>query len=125
MGRASPRIKLRGAAMRVLEPAGTKVAHRHAWLGIIGNYLLMMFYTTVAGWMLYYVVAHGRAARSQGASAEVGGRHVSTTCWREPGAAGGLDDGGRGAGLRRVQRWALQKGVERITKAMMVLPACC
>ena len=24
------------------------------WIGIIGSYLLMMFYTTVGGWMMYY-----------------------------------------------------------------------
>lgn len=35
------------------EPEGTKW-HRLKWFGIIGNYLLMMFYTTVAGWMMYY-----------------------------------------------------------------------
>lgn len=28
--------------------------HFHGIAGMIGNYLLMMFYTTVAGWMLYY-----------------------------------------------------------------------
>ena len=35
------------------EPEGTKW-HRLKWFGIIGNYLLMMFYTTVAGWMMNY-----------------------------------------------------------------------
>ena len=35
------------------EPQGTKW-HRLKWIGILGNYLLMMFYTTVAGWMMYY-----------------------------------------------------------------------
>lgn len=28
--------------------------HLHGYLGMAGNYILMMFYTTVAGWMLYY-----------------------------------------------------------------------
>lgn len=28
--------------------------HRFKWFGIAGNYLLMMFYTMVGGWMLYY-----------------------------------------------------------------------
>lgn len=36
-----------------LEPAGTKW-HYFGILGLLGNYLLMMFYTTVAGWMLAY-----------------------------------------------------------------------
>lgn len=38
-----------------LEPKGSKW-HLHRWLGIAGNTLLMMFYTTVAGWMLKYFV---------------------------------------------------------------------
>ncbi|MEE3392627.1 MAG: sodium-dependent transporter [Lachnospiraceae bacterium] len=36
-----------------LEPAGTRW-HHLKWISIIGCYMLMMFYTTVAGWMLYY-----------------------------------------------------------------------
>lgn len=38
-----------------LEPAGTKW-HRYKYLGIAGNYLLMMFYTVVAGWMIAFTV---------------------------------------------------------------------
>ena len=38
---------------KVLEKPGTKW-HYHGYLAIVGNYLLMMFYTTVTGWMLYY-----------------------------------------------------------------------
>lgn len=37
-----------------LEQPGTKW-HGFKWFAIIGNYLLMMFYTMVGGWMLYYV----------------------------------------------------------------------
>ncbi|MBO5239488.1 MAG: sodium-dependent transporter [Lachnospiraceae bacterium] len=36
-----------------LEPKGTRW-HYYGYVGMAGNYLLMMFYTTVAGWMLYY-----------------------------------------------------------------------
>ena len=36
-----------------LEPKGTRW-HKYGYFGMAGNYLLMMFYTTVAGWMLYY-----------------------------------------------------------------------
>ena len=43
-------------AYQKLEPAGTKW-HIHGIVALIGNYLLMMFYTVVAGWMLYYVYA--------------------------------------------------------------------
>lgn len=41
------------AAYERLEPQGTRW-HYTKWIGILGSYLLMMFYTTVAGWMLYY-----------------------------------------------------------------------
>ena len=37
----------------MLEPAGTKW-HAFKWLALAGNYLLMMFYTTVGGWMLAF-----------------------------------------------------------------------
>lgn len=40
-------------AFQQIEPKGTKW-HRFGWFGIVGNYLLMMFYTMVCGWMLYY-----------------------------------------------------------------------
>lgn len=36
-----------------LEPKGTKW-HAVKWFKMAGNYLLMMFYTMVSGWMLYY-----------------------------------------------------------------------
>lgn len=41
-------------AYEELEPSGTKW-HLTKYMGIAGNYLLMMFYTMVTGWMLYYV----------------------------------------------------------------------
>ena len=40
-------------SFKVLEPEGTRW-HTYSYIGMAGNYLLMMFYTTVAGWMLYY-----------------------------------------------------------------------
>ena len=39
-----------------LEPKGSKW-HLHGYLAMAGNYILMMFYTTVSGWMLYYFFA--------------------------------------------------------------------
>lgn len=42
-----------GAAFKELQPKGTKW-HIFGHIAILANYLLMMFYTTVAGWMLYY-----------------------------------------------------------------------
>lgn len=43
-----------GSALNSLSPEGTRWEH-FKWFGLAGNYLLMMFYTMVAGWMLYYV----------------------------------------------------------------------
>lgn len=38
-----------------LAPKGTKWKY-HGYLAMVGNFLLMMFYTTVAGWMVQYFV---------------------------------------------------------------------
>ena len=51
VGRASR--KGIGKAFDVLEKKGTHW-HHLKWMGIIGSYILMMFYTMVGGWMLYY-----------------------------------------------------------------------
>lgn len=51
IGRASQ--KSTAKAYQELEPKGTKW-HLHSNFAIAGNYILLMFYTTVAGWMLYY-----------------------------------------------------------------------
>ena len=53
VGRASQKGVAR--SFDVLEPAGSKW-HRFKWFALAGNYLLMMFYTTVAGWMLAFMV---------------------------------------------------------------------
>ena len=42
-----------GKALKTLEPKGTKW-HLYGPVAIIGNYFLMFFYTTIAGWLLYY-----------------------------------------------------------------------
>ncbi len=54
MGRASQKSPAR--MYQVLEPKGTKW-HLHGTVAVIGNYLLMIFYTTVSGWMLHYFVS--------------------------------------------------------------------
>ena len=51
VGRASR--KSCAASFRQLEPAGTKW-HLFSYFAMAGNYLLMMFYTTVCGWMFAY-----------------------------------------------------------------------
>lgn len=51
VGRASRQGAV--GAYKALEKPGHKW-HIHGWFAIAGNYLLMMYYTTVAGWMLAY-----------------------------------------------------------------------
>ena len=51
VGRASRKSAVKG--YETLEPAGSKW-HVHGWFCVAGNYLLMMYYTTVSGWMLSY-----------------------------------------------------------------------
>lgn len=53
-----------------LEPEGT-TWHHFKWLSIPGNYLLMMFYTMVGGWMLYYAYAMATGKLSSLSSDEV------------------------------------------------------
>ena len=51
MGRASK--KSTAVAYRILEKPKSKW-HIHGYVAMLGNYILMMFYTVVAGWMLFY-----------------------------------------------------------------------
>lgn len=51
VGRASQ--KSIATSYNVLEPKGTRW-HFTRWFAIAGNYLLVMFYSMVGGWMLYY-----------------------------------------------------------------------
>ena len=51
VGRASKKSIIK--SFTALEKPGQKW-HLHGYLGMIGNYFLMMFYTVIAGWMLYY-----------------------------------------------------------------------
>ncbi len=53
MGRAAQASPVK--IYQKLEPKGTWW-HIHGYTSLAGNYLLMMFYTTVAGWMLQYFV---------------------------------------------------------------------
>jgi NSS family neurotransmitter:Na+ symporter len=46
-------------AFSALEPKGAKWRH-FAWFAMAGNYLLMMFYTTISGWILAYLVKMAR-----------------------------------------------------------------
>lgn len=100
-----------------LEPLGTKW-HWYKWFGIAGNYLLMMFYTTIGGWLLIYLykMAAGNfegmnASQIEGEfGALMGQPMLMTLCM----AFVVLLCFG-------IVRLGLQKGVEGITKIMMVL----
>ena len=114
VGRGSQKSLAR--AFDVLEPKGTKW-HRAKWLSLVGNYLLMMFYTTVAGWMLAYVQKSAVGTFSTSTPEQVGG--VFDAMLANPGelvfwmlvvVAIGL----------AVTAVGLQKGVERVTKVMML-----
>lgn len=61
VGRASHRSIL--PAYRALEPAGTHW-HLTGYLAMAGNYVILMFYSVVSGWILHYAIlmASGRFA---------------------------------------------------------------
>lgn len=54
LGRASQKSPVR--LYQQLEPKGSKW-HYHGYVALSGNYLLMMFYTTVGGWMIQYFLS--------------------------------------------------------------------
>ena len=86
VGRASGKSAVQG--YKALEPAGSKW-HIHGWFCMAGCYLLMMYYTTVAGWMLDYFVkfASGQlVGMESGAASDVfntmlARKWASAWCW--------------------------------------------
>lgn len=113
VGRASRKSAAR--SFHVLEPKGTKW-HIEGYLAMLGNYLLMMFYTTVGGWMISYIFKMASGSFQGLAPDQVGG--VFNDMLASPGSmafwmvvavllAFGICSMG------------LQNGVERITKIMM------
>ena len=113
-GRASQRSIAR--SYDELEPEGGKW-HRFKWVGLAGNYLLMMFYTVVAGWMLAFMVKSAMG-EFDGASTEhvasVFGQlladPVQMTIYMLIIVAIGVI----------TTRAGVKNGVERVTKVMMV-----
>lgn len=113
VGRASQRST--ALSFDILEPEGTKW-HYYKYVAIIGNYLLMMFYTVISGWLLHYFFEMLKGNFQGLTSDEVaqtftgllGNPGIMTLCMV----------------LVVIAAFAicgigLQKGVERITKAMM------
>ena len=114
VGRGSGKSTAR--AFDVLEPQGGKW-HNFKWVGLAGNYLLLMFYTTVAGWMLAYIpkMASGQFAGATGeqtgaAFGAMLGDPVGLIIWMLVVCAVAI----------AVCALGVRKGVERITKVMMV-----
>ena len=114
VGRASQKSPVR--LYQELEPKGSKW-HFHGYAALAGNYLLMMFYTSVAGWMLQYFVkmATGQFEGTDAAGVgtifgEMLGEPVSMIIFMGIVVAlGGL-----------VCSMGLQNGIEKITKFMML-----
>ena len=113
VGRASQKSAAR--SFHVLEPAGSKW-HITGYLAILGNYMIMMFYTTVAGWMINYVLKTASGQFTGLDPAEIGG--VFTGMLASP------FDQVLFMVIITVVCFGIcslgfQKGVERITKVMM------
>ena len=113
VGRGSQRSIAR--AFDVLEPEGSKW-HVFKWICLAGNYLLMMFYTVVTGWMLSYVYKSATGTfvgkDTDGVAAVFGNLLANPgelIFWMAIVVIIGVVATGAG----------LQKGVERITKVMM------
>lgn len=115
VGRASRKSVVR--SFSELERPGQKW-HLNGYLGMAGNYLLMMFYTTVAGWMLYYfyqMLTGKFTGKDKDQVAEMfqgmlDSPFILTVVMVIIVAAGIL-----------ICSLGLQKGVERISKIMMTL----
>ena len=67
VGRASRRSAVQ--AYQALEKPGSRW-HIHGWFAILGCYLLMMYYTTVSGWMISYCVKFVTGTFRSGMSTE-------------------------------------------------------
>lgn len=114
VGRASRQSA--ATAMNTLEPAGSNF-HKYRWMGMIGNYVLMMFYTMVAGWMMYYCYVMITGKLKAADTAQVAQYFTdfqkstgSMTFWMILAVVVSFG----------ICSLGLQKGVERVTKVMML-----
>lgn len=114
VGRASRKSAVKGYA--ALEKPGSKW-HIHGWFCVLGCYLLMMYYTTVSGWMFAYfwkfVNGTFASAKAEGVG-EVFGAMLASPWEMGFFMAMTVVVGFLVCGL------GLQSGVERITKVMML-----
>ena len=114
VGRASQKSPVK--AYYALEKPGQKW-HIHGYIKLIGCYLLMMFYTTVTGWMLnyFYMTATGKfqGLDSDGVAGQFTdmlGQPVTMGFWMIVVVIAGVFVCSRG----------LQNGLEKVTKIMMI-----
>ena len=114
VGRASQ--KSCAQAFDILEPR--RRFHWFSWWGYIGCMILMMFYTTVAGWMVAYIPKMASGAFN-GADATVTGE-LFNLMLASPGELVGWMLVAVLIGFV-ICAMGLQKGVERITKWMMAI----
>ena len=116
IGRAG-RMNIVGA-MKNLERKGSKW-HTVGYAAIAGNYLLLMYYSVITGWLLYYFFSFlSGGLNSSFDTAAVNTYFSSLT------AAPGLQTGLTALALlitAGIVIIGLQKGVEKITKVMMVI----
>ncbi|MBQ5590448.1 MAG: sodium-dependent transporter [Clostridia bacterium] len=115
VGRASQ--KSIAKSFDALEPKGAKW-HWFSWAGLAGNYLLMMFYTTVTGWMFAYFIKMAKGDFSSSMStADVSAQFGELTA--NPIALVGFMALAVVLGFL-ICSFGLQNGVEKISKVMMV-----
>lgn len=115
VGRASRKSAVLG--YKALEKPGSKW-HIHGWFAMAGCYLLMMYYTTVSGWMLSYFYKFATGAFHSGMDTDATssvftdllGDPLQMTIWMVIIVVAGFLICSRG----------LQNGLERISKFMML-----
>lgn len=114
VGRASQ--KSAALSFNVLESKGTKW-HYYGYFAMLGNYMLMMFYTTIGGWTISYFVKMlkgdfvGLNAEQVGSVFnELMGKPVEMIIWMIVAVTIGMFVCSKG----------LENGVEKITKVMML-----
>lgn len=114
VGRASRKSCAR--SFHVLEPKGTKW-HIHSYFAMLGNYMLMMFYTTVCGWMLIYFVKMAKGEFVGQSPEQIGTIFSAMLANPLVMTLAMVVTVVLGFGICSL---GLQKGVERITKLMML-----
>lgn len=114
VGRASRKSAVLG--YKELEKPGSKW-HIHGWFCIFGCYMLMMYYTTVSGWMVSYFFKFAAGVFRPGMNAEESGAVFSELL-------ASLGEMGIWMALTVILGFlvcsmGLRKGLERISKIMM------